>query len=143
MTEIAHFSGSRLRPFKLVFAEAGPGPTLELGPFHEIWIDGETLRAARDGPVLAKHKPHSWEVQGRDFFRIDCASLVRLHFENQPGEESEAPSPFMHFSCADGIAYGDGQIFGNIDLESRCWYGHRDRRYWRHLVVRTAASPAG
>jgi hypothetical protein len=31
----------------------------------------------------------------------------------------------MHFSCADGIAYGDGVIYANLDLESKRWYDHR------------------
>lgn len=127
---------------KLVFAEAGPGPTLELGPFPMIWIDGEALRAERGGPVLAQHQGHAWVVKGRKFFRVDCASPVRLHLENEEGESSAVWGPFMHFSCADGIAYGDGAIYANIDLETKRWYGHMDSRYWRYLVVKSAAAPA-
>ena len=137
MTEIVHTTSV----LKLVFAEVGPGPTLELGPFPEIRIDGETMRAERGGAALAQHKPTSWEVQGRSFFRVDCASLVRLQFENPDGERSALSTSFTHFSCADGIAYGDGMIYGNLDLESRLWWGHVDRRYWRYLVVTSAAAP--
>jgi hypothetical protein len=140
--QIAH-SRTRLQPtLKLVFAEVGPGPTLELGPFPLVRIDGETLRADPAGPVLAKHLPHSWEVQGRNFFRLDCESPVRLHFENQRGEISAVWGPFVHFSCADGIAYGDGVIYGNIDLETKRWYGHMDQKYWHVLVVKSATAPA-
>ena len=71
---------------KLVFAEVGLGPTVELGPYPQVRIDGETLRAERGGPVLAQHLPHSWRVKGRDLFRLDCETLVRLHFENEKGE---------------------------------------------------------
>ena len=127
---------------KLVFAEAGLGPTVELGPFPQVRIDGETLRAERGGPVLAQHLPHSWRVRGKDLFRLDCETLVRLHFENEKGERSAAYGPFTHFSCADGIAYGDGMICGNIDLETKRWFNHQDRRYWRELVVKSAAAPA-
>jgi len=38
---------------KLVFAEAGPAPTLELGPIDDVRIDGEALRSTRGGEVLA------------------------------------------------------------------------------------------
>jgi hypothetical protein len=30
----------------------------------------------------------------------------------------------MHFSCADGIAYGDSVIYANLDLEGKRWYDH-------------------
>lgn len=132
----------RLQPrIRLVFAETGLGPTVEIGPYPEIWVDGETLRPKRDGEVMAKHAPHSWVVQGRHFFRVDCDSPVKLHFEDGEGQSSALWGPFVHFSCADGIAYGDGTIYGNVDLESRLWYGHLDRRYWRYLVVTSAAAP--
>ena len=127
---------------KLVFAEAGPGPTLELGPFREVRINGEALRAQRGGRVLAAHHAHEWIVQGRRFFRVDCASPVRLHLENAEGESSAESDPFLHFSFADGIAYGDGALFANIDLETKHWYCHRDGRHWRELVVKSAAAPA-
>lgn len=141
-TEITH-SPATLQPLlKLVFAEKGPGPTLELGPFPQVRIDGETLRADRGGDVLAEHRPHSWMVKGKELFRLDCETPVRLHFENENGESSPAYGPFMHFSCADGIAYGDGMIYGNIDLETKLWYSHQDRRYWRELVVKSASAPA-
>ena len=127
---------------KLVFAETGLGPTLELGPFPAVRIDGETMRAERGGAVLAQHKPTSWEVQGRSFFRVDCASLVRLQFENPDGERSELSTSFTHFSCADGIAYADGEIYGHIDLDSRRWFSHADRRFWQTLIVKSAGAPA-
>jgi hypothetical protein len=66
---------------------------------------------------------------------------VRLHFENEYGEFSPAYGPFMHFSCADGIAYGDGVIYANLDLESKRWYDHRAQRYWPELVVKSASAP--
>jgi len=43
--EIAHLHPSAPAALKVVFAEAGPGRTLELGPLREVRIDGETLRA--------------------------------------------------------------------------------------------------
>jgi hypothetical protein len=128
---------------KLIFAEAGPGPTLELGPFRAIRIDGERMRSEHGGPPLAQHQAHNWLVQGKKFFRVDCAVPVRLHFENKKGESSPVYGPFFHFSCADGIAYGDGAIYGNVDLETKRWYGHIDGRYWGELVITSASAPPG
>jgi len=127
---------------KLVFAEVGPGPTLELGPFPAVRIDGETMREERGGAVLAQHNPNSWEVRGRSFFRVDCATMVRLQFENPDGERSELSSSFMHFSCADGIAYADGNIYAHIDLDSKRWFSHAERRFWQTLMIRSAKAPA-
>jgi hypothetical protein len=126
---------------KLVFAEVGPGPTLEVGPFPEVRIDGEELRAGRGGEVIGCHKRHAWLVRERNFFRLDCPSPVRLHFENEHGERSPVYGPFMHFSCADGIAYGDGVICANLELQTKRWYDHRGRRYWAQLVVKSASAP--
>ena len=128
---------------KLVLAEVGPGPTLALGPVPEVRIDGETMRDARSGAVLAKHQRHKWSAQGREFFRVDCACPVTLRFENRYGESSRPHGPFLHFSCADGIAYGDGEICANLDLESGRWYCHKDQKYWEAVVVKSAAAPAG
>jgi len=127
----------------LVFAEAGPGPTLELRPVPEVRIDGEVLRASHGGEVLARHHRHKWRAQGREFFRLDCACPVTLHFENEFGESSPTHGPYFHFSCADGIAYGDGEVVANIDLETRRWYCHKDGKYWRAMVAKSAAAPAG
>jgi hypothetical protein len=127
---------------KLVFAEAGPSPTLDLPPIPEARIDGETLRASSGGEVLARHYRHAWSAQGREFFRLDCACPATLQFENEYGESSAVYGPFFHFSCADGIAYGDGAIYANIDLETRRWYCHKDQKYWKSMVVKSAAAPA-
>jgi hypothetical protein len=139
--EIAHLHPSAPAALKVVFAEAGPGPTLELAQLPELRIDGETLRASRGGSVLARHERHSWLVGKRVFFRLDCASPVTLHFENGHSEASGVYGPFLHFSCADGIAYGDGAIQANLDLSTGLWYGHRDLRYWREVVVKSSRAP--
>ena len=127
---------------KLVFAEVGPSPTLELAPVPEVRIDGETMRASRSGEVLGQHRGNAWTVQGREFFRVDCACPVTLQFENEYGESSQVFGPFVHLSCADGIAYGDGEICANVDLETKRWYSHRDQKYWKSMVVKSAAAPA-
>jgi hypothetical protein len=142
-TQIAYKQADVPAVLRLVFAEAGPGPTLELGPVAQIRIDGETLHGLPGNRLLALHHRHSWEVQGKNFFRLDVASPVSVHFEDRKGASSAVYGPFMHFSCADGIAYGDGAICANLDLQTKLWYSHLDRRQWRDLVVSSAAAPAG
>ena|SRR5688572_4528330 len=112
---------------QLVFAEASLSSTVDVGPLPEVRIDGETSATRVTARFSGRHERHQWRVGGRDFFRVDCSCLVR---------------PFLHFSCADGIAYGDGDICANIDLESKKWYCHRDEKYWQSLVVKSAAAPA-
>ena len=127
---------------RLIFAQTGPSQTVEVGPLPEICIDGETMRATREGEVLGRHHQHEWIVHGRSFFRVDCSCPAKIHFENGEGESSEVFGPFLHFSCADGVAYGDGGICANIDMETKQWYCHRDQKYWDAMVVKSAAAPA-
>jgi hypothetical protein len=140
-TQIAHKQADVPAVLRLVFAEAGPGPTLELGPVAQIKIDGETLHGLPGNRLLARHHRHSWEVQGKHFFRLDVATPVTVHFENPKGPSSAVYGPFMHFSCADGIAYGDGAICANLDLQTKLWYSHLDRKEWRDLVITSASPP--
>jgi hypothetical protein len=118
----------------LVFAEPGPGPVLRRGPFREVRADGELLRAP-GGEVIATHRDHCWYVDAQKFFRIDCDGPVRVHFENPDGERSDERGPFFHFSSADGIAYGDGQICAHVDVDACLWYCHTGERYWKEMVV--------
>jgi hypothetical protein len=118
----------------LVFAEPGPGPVLRRGPFPEVRADGEALRAP-DGRVIAKHHDHAWFVGSQKFFRIDCDGPVRVHFENADGERSQELGPFFHFSSADGVMFGDGQICAHVDVDACLWYCRVGDRYWKEMVV--------
>jgi len=122
----------------LVFAEPGPGPVLRRGPFRLVRADATRLRAP-DGKEIAQHRDHAWYVGAEKFFRIDCEGPVRLHFENANGERSGELGPFFHFSSADGVAYGDGQICAHIDVDACLWYCHVGDRSWNEMVV----TPAG
>ena len=123
----------------LEFAESGPAPATRCGPFAELRADAEILRAGQGGPVIARHQDHSWFVGARRFFRIDCDGPVRVHFEDADGERSAPFGPFFHFSSADGIAYGDGEIVAHIDVDACLWHCHRDHSQWKEMVV----TPAG
>ena len=123
---------------KLVFSEAGPGPTLEAGPFEAVVIVGEAMSAG-DGEqrVIATHRDHSWFVDGKRFFRVDFNRAVRVHFE-QGDESSPSLGPFIHFSSADGIAYGDGVQIAHVDPDTGTWYSQLHERHWKSIVVRPA-----
>lgn len=120
---------------KLVFAEAGTGPTLEAGPYDEIVMDGEAMCEGGAGRVIARHRDHHWFVGPRKFFRVDCNRAVRVHFEDAAGA-SEPIGPFVHFSSADGIAYGDGTQIAHVEPGTGLWFSHLHRRSWQRMVVR-------
>ena len=121
----------------LVFAEPGPGQVVRRGPFPEIRADASCMRAA-DGEVIARHQDHAWFIGPTRYFRIDCEGPVTIHFENPGGERSGTLGPFFHFSSADGIAYGDGQICAHVDQDSACWHCHIGARDWKEMVVQPA-----
>lgn len=123
---------------KLVFSEAGPGPTLEAGPFEAVTLVGEAMcEGEEESRVIATHRDHSWFVDGKKFFRIDFNRAVQVHFAQ--GDEASPPlGPFIHFSSADGIAYGDGMQLAHVDPDTKTWYSHPHRRHWKRVVVRPA-----
>ena len=122
----------------LVFAEPGPAPVLRRGPFDKVRADAEFMRAVPGGEVIARHANHSWQVGKHEYFRIDCEGPVRVHFENPDGERSATYGPFFHFSSADGVAFGDGEICAHVDVDACVWYCHRDDRAWNEMVVEPA-----
>ena len=118
---------------KLVLAQASMGETLELGPFKEVRLGGTEARG--DGKRIALHRDHCWHAGGREYFRIDCSTSVMAHFENGKGERSGELGPFVHFSSADGIAYGDGWDFAHVDPRESVWYFRKDGTQWKELVL--------
>jgi hypothetical protein len=119
----------------LVFGQPGPAPALERGPFELLRCDAKFLRAGRDGEVIAQHQDHSWYIGAHRFFRIDCDGPVQVYFENPDGKRSAVFGPFFHFSSADGVAYGDGEICAHVDVDACLWYCHRNEGYWGEMVV--------
>ena len=119
----------------LVFAEPRPGPVVTRGPFPEVRADAICLRAGNGGEVIARHENHCWRIGAREFFRIDCEGPVRVYFEDPGGQHSEVLGPFFHFSSADGLAYGDGEICGRVDVDAGTWFSHREQAHWKEMVV--------
>jgi hypothetical protein len=118
----------------LVFAEPGPGPVVRRGPYPHVRADARHLRA-HDGELIARHQDHCWYIGPSKYFRIDCEGPVNIHFESAGGGRSGTLGPFLHFSSADGIAYGDGQICAHIDQDNACWHCHVGASDWTEMVV--------
>jgi hypothetical protein len=120
-----------------------------LGPFAAICLDAETLRDAKTGALIARHTDHQWGIGGERYFRLDCTSAVRIHFET-PGQpasgnnrRSRAYGPYQRFSSVDGIAYVEDRVFAFIDAKVGSWYSYSDGRHWSVMMVNDAAGTGG
>ena len=125
---------SREHALTLEFSEVGPAPATRCGPYAELRADAQVLREP-GGKEIARHRDHCWFIGRQRYFRIDCDGPVRLHFENPDGTRSPVFGPFFHFSSADGIAYGDGQICAHVDVDANLWYSHQEQKHWKEMVV--------
>jgi hypothetical protein len=110
-----------------------------LGPFPEVWFDGETIRARPDGDALAVHRSHAWEVNGGRYVRLDCNLPVCVRFVGENGSSSEKQGPFTHLSCIDGVCYVDREVFAVVDRTQDDWYAISAERHWHAMVLSPAA----
>ena len=118
----------------LVFRNSTP-ETLSKGPVPFFRIDRE--RVTGGGSQLAQHAHHAWQVEGREFLRMDCADAVTVQFER--GDDASALyGPFVHFSSTDGICYADHEVFAHFDEDTMEWFSHRDKKWWSAMLVTSA-----
>ena len=115
-------------------------PARTLGPLKMLWIDGESLRDRRDGPVIAHHVRHQWEVDGLSYYRLDCTATVTVRFEGGKIPPSRTFGPFNRFSAVDGLAYTDGKVFAFLDGKVDAWLCYDLGQHWPIMVVTDAAS---
>jgi hypothetical protein len=113
--------------------------TASLGPFPEVWFEGETIRARADGDALAVHRSHTWEVNGGRYVRVDCNVPVYVRFVAQNGSSSERKGPFIHLSCINGVCYVDREVFAIVDRTQDDWYAISAERHWHAMVLSPAA----
>jgi hypothetical protein len=108
---------------KLVFTAATAGkPVVDLGPMPAFRIEGELMRNDRGEPI-ARHTQHHWETGGGKYFRIDVPGPVTVRFfDLDGGRKSDIFGPFEHFSCADGIAYADREVFASLTEAAGHWH---------------------
>ena len=62
----------------LVFRNSTP-ESVSRGPVPSVRIDREIVTGG--GSQLARHRNHVWQVEGREFLRMDCADAVTVHLE--------------------------------------------------------------
>jgi len=114
------------------------GLTGEPVTFHDLprlRFEGEVIRVEPGGPVLAEHQVETWEVHNRRFMRLECDKPTRVYFERANGQRSESYGPFESFSCVDGIAHVNHEVFAIADRSIGDWYAHRNGKHWPLMVV--------
>jgi hypothetical protein len=94
-----------------------------VGPVRGVRIEGNTLRDADSGAVLAECDDQHWVFAGKAFYRADCAGPVSVHVEGCEATRKRF-GPFQHFSLSDGTAYVDRAIFARLNA-SNDWYVER------------------
>lgn len=120
-----------------------------VGPFESVRLDGETVRALPGGALVAHHREHQWEVDGKRYYRLDATTLVHIHFERRQhpapaySRRSRDFGPFERFSAVDGIAYTDDRVFAFVDGRVGDWFCYDDGQHWPVMVVSDAAAGSG
>ena len=94
---------------------------VQVGPVPGVRIEGNTLRNAQGNAVLAECDDHLWMIDGKRYYRADCAGPVTINLEG-----CEAPKRFAakHFSLSDGMAYVDRAVFAQLNSSNQ-WYVER------------------
>jgi hypothetical protein len=111
------------------------GQILKRGPYRTFCLQGETMREDVGGAIIAVHEDHQWQVAGRKFSRVDCDCSVRIECLRVDGKRSKRYGPFVSFSCMDGIAHANHEIFAFADRSIGDWYCHADGLHWAILVI--------
>ena len=60
------------------------------------------VRGDAGGALLASYRKHQWQVEGFDYFRLDCTARVAIHFERLR-ERSTSYGPFERLSAVNGL----------------------------------------
>lgn len=115
-------------------------PPRTLGPIAELWIDQECLRDRCNGPVLARHVRHQWEIEGVSYYRLDCTASVYVRFEGGRGPPSKRLGPFNRFSAVDGLAYTNDKVFAYLDGKVSAWLCYDLGRHWPMMIVTEATA---
>jgi hypothetical protein len=106
---------------------------MQVGPVAAVRIEGNTMRDAHSGAVIAKCDDHLWVFHGKKFYRADCAGPVTLNLEG-----CEAPlkrfGPFKHFSLSDGMAYVDRAVFAQLNSSNK-WFVERGNTECPRLLL--------
>ena len=121
----------------VTFADAA-GRSETRGPYPELCLVGESMRASVSGPPFAMHESHEWVVNGGRFFRAECPGPLKVRLERLDGSTSKEYGPFDIVSFADGIAYANRAVFAFVDRSIGDWYCHDDGRHWAVMILSPA-----
>jgi hypothetical protein len=117
-----------------------PGPVARtLGPFTSFRIDAAGIRTSSQGPLLAYQRHQLWQLEGKEYARLECNTPLVLRFEtSSAGRVSAIFGPYRSFSCAAGIVHADHEIFAAFYEALGDWVCYADRSYWQALIVSLA-----
>jgi hypothetical protein len=121
----------RIDMLYLVFGHTAQDPPLRLGPMASFELHGAQIVDAA-GCVVARHNGHRWAVQGRDFYRMDCAGPLVVKLENT------TCGPFEHFSLVNGTAYASRDLFAHYSEQDGSWHLHNREAKISTLLVTPA-----
>ena len=96
---------------------------VQIGPLPGVRMEGNTMRHAHSGAVLAECDAHAWRIGGQMFYRADCAGPVAINVEGCEADPKRF-GPFKHFSLSDGTAYVDRAVFAQLNSSNK-WYVQR------------------
>ena len=97
------------------------------------------MRADSDTALLAMYHHHQWNIEGSEYYRVDCTDRVDIHFERSR-ERSSKYGPFDRFSAVNGLAYGDNKVVAFLDAKISEWLYYDSGYHWPTLIVTDATS---
>jgi hypothetical protein len=131
----AHRAALGVAAMNLIFSYVHPSRApRSLGPFKRIRLSFDGMRGDTGDALLALYRKHQWDVEGLDYFRLDCTSQVVIHFERSQ-EHSSHYGPFERFSAVNGLAYGDDRVICFLDFKKNEWLYYDTGYHWPTMVV--------
>jgi hypothetical protein len=119
----------------LIFSFVHPSqPSITIGPFGVIWLNSEGMRSEKGGAVRAPYRNHQWDVDGQEYFRLDCTANVDIRFERD-AQRSSNYGPYLRFSAVNGLAYGDDKVIASMDHKSSEWLFYDSGYHWPTMIV--------
>ena len=112
------------------------------GPYPLLRLEGEVIRTEPNGPVIARHEHHEWNVGGERFPRMQCDCRACIRFERLDGTLSALFGPYECVTFVDGVAYANHHIFAFVDRSIGDWYCHEDEHHWPIMVITPAEGTA-